>query len=97
MASKFRKIMREATASDDQYAFVTQRFQRSPDTKMVLGTEMRLHREPEYRNVGLWIRRQQRYPGAVIQAAPSIGMQLKPPEYSIVATRAAGVGEPGAG
>ena len=58
VAAKFRKIMREAAAADDQYAFISQRRQRTPDAKMVLWTQMRLHRELKHRNVGLRVHQQ---------------------------------------
>jgi hypothetical protein len=67
---KFRQVVREDAATDDQHALVPQRRQSASDKQMVLRSEMRLHRKLKNRNVGPRIHQQQRHPGAVIQAAP---------------------------
>ena len=55
MAAEFRQVMREASAADNQHALVAERRQRAADTQMMLGSQMRLHRQLQNRNVGLRI------------------------------------------
>ena len=53
---------------DDQHALVAQRREPPADLEQVLGVEVR-HRHLEDRDVRVGVHRQQRHPGAVVEAA----------------------------
>ena len=69
------EVVRQAARADDEHALAGQRRERLAERPGAAGIEPRRQRDLERRHIGVGVQVKQRHPGAMVQAAPLVGLR----------------------